>query len=213
MQRSGAIRYTSVVSLCAALVVGWSSMAAAQEEAAPTGEPVPGEQQEKSEEGNIVSITISPVHLVLPVFELMGEYRLQDKIGAAVIVGFGSIEIDPILGGPPTSFSIFEGGAQLQYYLLGNFDHGMQLGAEAVFVQVSGSVGTVTGLGQGLVAGPYIGYKVAADVGFTFNAQLGYQVGLISASAEDTSDGSSSSASGEESASGPLLNLNVGWSF
>jgi hypothetical protein len=57
--------------------------------------------------------------------------------------------------------------------------------------------------------GPFVGYKVTADVGLTFDAQLGFQV--IAVSAEAVSGGQT--ASGEQSSVIPLLNLNVGWAF
>jgi len=156
------------------------------------------------------SITISPVHLALPVAELTAEFRVTDQTGVAALIGAGKATTTDSLGNEDT-FDVYEAGASFRYYMLGSFIHGMQLGAEVLYAYVSGSEGTVSGTGEGLVAGPFVGYKVATNVGFTFDAQLGVQVGLIQAEAEDSSDGDS--AEDEDSALIPLLNINIGWSF
>lgn len=67
----------------------------------------------------------------------------------------------------------------------------------------------ITGTGQGIGIGPFIGYKVAASFGLTFVAQLGAQYNIATAEATDGTTTETDSASGI----GPLLNLNLGWSF
>jgi len=69
------------------------------------------------------TITISPLHLALPVVELMGEFSLQPKISLAAIGGIGSY----------MDFSIVELGGQFNYYLIGDFDQGMQGGVELLY--------------------------------------------------------------------------------
>ena len=88
----------------------------------------------------------------------------------------------------------------------------MQLGVEALYVHASADdvdSSSVSATAQGLAIGPYVGYKFIADVGFTFNAQLGVQ--YVTARGEAASDTESASAS--DSNIVPLLNLNIGWSF
>src|SRR5690606_12272471 len=106
-------------------------------------------------------------------------------------------------------FIAYEGGGQFNYYVLGGFDHGMQLGIEAMYLHVDGDVGAFTGAASGLTAGPYVGYKRATSFGFTINAQVGAQVVLASASAS----GQGQTTMTSESKVLPLVNLNAGWSF
>ena len=59
--------------------------------------------------------------------------------------------------------------------------------------------------GEGVAVGPFLGYKYTADVGFTFDAQLGIERVFAKAT--------SGSSNASDSTYVPLLNLNVGWSF
>jgi hypothetical protein len=149
-----------------------------------------------------VSITFSPVHLVLPVFEVTGEVRAADRIGVAGILGGGSVDVE----GLADRVSMFEVGAQGRFYALGSFRHGLQVGGEAMYVHASAASGGVTATAAGVSLGGFVGYKWIAGIGFTFDGQLGYQVYGLGAS---SSEGETS----EQSGHGVLLNLNVGWSF
>lgn len=104
-------------------------------------------------------------------------------------------------------------GAQLIGYPMRAFD-GFQLGAQLEYVHVdaSGQVSdaSVAGVGSGTAIGPFIGYKWITRVGFTAAAQIGFQYLAVQANA---SDQTGSSASDSEARIGPLLNLDVGWSF
>lgn len=146
-----------------------------------------------------ISFTFSPLHLILPIVEVTGEARLQPKLGVAGIVGVGSV------GG----FLAFELGAQGRYYLFGDFDNGMQIGGEVLYVNVSTTSGSIAATGNGLAVGPFIGYKFSASFGLTFDAQLGieYDISLASASSGSTT------TSAAQGGFIPLLNLNVGWAF
>lgn len=146
-----------------------------------------------------VSITFSPVHLFVPMLELTGEFRAHDRVGVAAIAGFGSM----------SGLSLVEGGLSARAYPLGDFDHGLQLGAEATYLGALGTIQGVQASGTGLTAGPFVGYKIAARFGLTFEIQLGYQWMAVGARAEQ----GGVSATAEETDSGPLLNINLGWSF
>lgn len=151
-----------------------------------------------------LSLTFSPVHLLLPVVEVTAEQRVDDVLSAAAIGGVGGFGGD---------FWIWEVGAQLRYYALGSFDHGLQLGAELLYVHVSSDDVLDTGIGGkgvGLAVGPFVGYKYAADLGFTVDVQAGAQYMAIAAEAGD-----GAGAESEDSDAGviPLVNLNLGWSF
>ncbi|MBI5325443.1 MAG: hypothetical protein HZB41_09270 [Ignavibacteriae bacterium] len=141
------------------------------------------------------TITISPIHLIMPVVELMGEFALKPTVSIALIGGLGTYE----------GFSVYEIGGQLNFYLTGNFDQGMQAGIEILHASVSGEVQNISGVGQGLSIGPFIGYKGAYDFGLSIDLQLG--IGIMTARAE--AGGSTASAN----ATAPFLNFNLGWSF
>jgi hypothetical protein len=151
---------------------------------------------------HVFSLTISPIHLFLPVVELTGEARVHDKVGVALIGGVGKYT-DP--DDSSLSASVWEAGGQVRAYVIGDFRHGMQIGGELLYLHLDST--TLAATGEGLAVGPFLGYKIATDVGFTFDAQVGFE--HISARAKSTT--------GPEMANGksfiPLLNLNVGWSF
>lgn len=141
------------------------------------------------------SLTVSPLHLLSPIVEVTGEGRVGPKVGLAGIVGAGGA----------SGVAAFELGAQGRYYPVGDFDHGMQVGAEVLTVMATASSGSTTATGLGISLGPFLGYKIAARFGLTFDAQLGVSYAAIQA----RGGGESESAAGV----GPLLNLNLGWSF
>jgi hypothetical protein len=174
---------------------------------APAHAQAPAATAEATHPHRKVSVTVSPIHFMLPVAEVTGEYRVLDKLGVAVVLGAGKITPDQMQGfPPPRAISIWEAGVQGRYYLVGDFRHGMQIGGELIYMHASLSNSDLSAVADGMSVGPFVGYKVMADVGFTFDCQLGYQFVGFGASA---SDGQTASAS----KGAPLLNLNVGWSF
>ena len=146
----------------------------------------------------------------MPLVELTGEVRLHRKIGVAAIAGYGLIQ-------PPglkSRFTAYEVGGQFVTYPVGHFDHGMQLGLEVLYAGISGNENSenvrISASGNGLAAGPLVGYKLATDVGFSFNLQGGFEYILVQANA---SDSTGATASAGDSRIIPLININVGWSF
>jgi hypothetical protein len=157
----------------------------------------------------VFSLTFSPLHLTLPIVELTGEVRALDKLGVAAVVGAGKITEEATASAPKISANVWEVGLQARYYLLGDFRHGLQVGAEALYLHASDEIETISASAQGLAVGPFVGYKYTADIGFTFDAQVGFQRIGVAGEAHNGSD----SAKSEDSSFIPLLNLNVGWSF
>lgn len=161
-----------------------------------------------------VSITISPVHLFLPVIELTGEYRVADKIGVSAILGAGRVETGGTTSGgsPENKFLVIEGGTQFRYYPVGTFVHGMQLGTEILFIYIDrDETDDISVSGEGLAIGPFIGYKVATDGGFTFDTQVGFEYVVARAHREESTTATAAEKSADTFI--VLLNLNVGWSF
>jgi hypothetical protein len=144
----------------------------------------------------VFSLTFSPIHLLFPVVELTGEARVHDKVGVALVAGAGKYT-DNNIG---ISAGVFEAGAQVRAYAVGDFRHGMQIGAEVLYLHLDAKEITTTG--EGLAVGPFIGYKVMIDAGFTFDTQVGFE--HVSARASNTNTDTDWI---------PLLNLNIGWSF
>jgi hypothetical protein len=150
----------------------------------------------------------------MPVFELTAEVRVARKLGIAVLGGYGQVTVEPDENDPgePLKADVYELGAQVRYYAVGTFDHGMQLGAEVLYVHLDAETGTsIVGSGEGTALGPFVGYKIATRGGFTFDGQLGFQYIAVSAEAHDTE--TNESAEGEDSTVIPLFNANIGWSF
>ncbi|MGA9524070.1 MAG: hypothetical protein WBV82_21595 [Myxococcaceae bacterium] len=173
-----------------------SSVAMAEESTPPASVNAPASEEDREHK---VAVTFSPIHLFMPIFEVTGEFRAANKIGLAAVVGVGSVN----------DVAVVETGGQFRFYPIGNFNHGMQLGAEIQYVFATASSGDIFAVAGGLSAGPFIGYKIATNVGFTFEAQAGVAVNTVNASAS----GSGVSTSSTTSSVGPLLNLNIGWSF
>jgi len=156
-------------------------------------------------------LTLSPIHLLFPIFEANLEVRIVDHFAVAAIGGVGSIQADSNTG-PSDRFDAQELGGQLIGYPSEAFD-GLQVGAELLYVHVSADnidQQSVRGVGSGWAVGPMVGYKYLARSGFTFVVQGGLQYAAVQAEASDTVG---NSATDEESRWIPLLNLNLGWSF
>jgi hypothetical protein len=148
----------------------------------------------------VFSLTISPVHLLFPVVELTGEVRAHDNVGLALIGGVGKYTDKPT----GISASVYEAGAQFRFYALGDFRSGLQLGAELLYLHVDAR--DIVATGEGLAIGPFVGYKLTTDPGFTFDTQIGIE--HVSLRAEQNGTSSES-----EKDFILLLNINIGWSF
>lgn len=177
------------------------------------------EPPEPEKETRRASITFSPIHLLYPIAEITAELAITPKLGVAGIVGYGSVpfKTSTTVGGRTTSetserLRAWELGAHFNYYVLGTFDHGMQLGVEALYLNIarpaSGTV-QIAAAADGFAVGPYLGYKIITRVGFTFEANGGVQYVAARASATD----GSTTATASDKRVIPLVNLNVGWSF
>ncbi len=181
---------------------------------APPGYPPPGyplpryEPPEPPPPETTFSLTISPLHLLLPLLELTGELRLGSQAGLALIAGGGRVTVREA-GGPSVTFTALEGGGQLRYYVTGSFRRGLHVGAEILYMHVNGAIQDVTGVASGLAMGPLVGWKTTSYAGFTFEVQGGVEVVTLGASVSDSSGGASTSAVDYI----PLVNLNIGWSF
>ncbi|MEO7034119.1 MAG: hypothetical protein ABI548_09520 [Polyangiaceae bacterium] len=177
--------------------------------------PAPPSAETDSDE--VVSLTISPLHLILPIVQLTGEVRVVPHFGVSLIAGYGQLGLDTTGGDGfstnHTTVSAYELGGRLIGYPLKKFKS-LQLGGQIMYLHLAtdGPVNDtgISATGAGVAVGPFVGYKLVTKIGFTFLAQGGFQYLAVRADAQDTSG---SSATNEASKLLPLLNLDVGWSF
>lgn len=157
-----------------------------------------------------IAVTLSPLHLLSPIVEVTGEYRLQPRLGVAATLGVGSVTAKDSAD-QEHHFSVGEFGGSARYYVTGSFARGLQVGGELMYllVKLDDSMTTVRATGDGLSLSPFIGYKWTAAGGFTAEAQGGLSVLVAEAHATD----GATTASNEQSRVYPLINLNLGWSF
>ncbi len=219
MKRSSFALVFAIASLVPALAAAQAAPDAPAPATAPAAAPAPASEpaagtandgQETAsppananEPKRTVSVTFSPFHLVLPIFEVTAEVKVHPKFSVAVIGGGGTVKSGDL------RIQVYEVGGQLRGYPLGNFDSGMTVALEALYLGAKASSNGVSAKGAGLSIGPAIGYKHAFDFGLTLDGQLGISYLAARASATD----GTTSASGSESRIGPILNLNAGWSF
>lgn len=146
-----------------------------------------------------ISLFISPIALFVGRSLNVGaEFKYRPKL---TFVAFGT-------AGRP-SFTLFGVTGQVRRYLIGDFEHGLNIGGELSLT--SGSVGSsklfVTTSGVGV--GGFAGYKYIAKFGVTIDANAGvqfYGVGHTIGKPEGVYKGSAVLF-------GPLLRFNFGWSF
>lgn len=157
------------------------------------------------------ALTISPLHLTLPVVELTLENGVSEGISVAGTLGYGSVTVaDPNNG--DTTVNIFEAGAQLRYYTGGDTNRGFHVGAEGQYIKpfLDDVPAGVTVQANGIAVGPFIGYKWNTSSNFVYDLQAGYQFFFAQAKAKN-SQGDEIESSTSDGA--PLLNINVGFSF
>ena len=196
---------TAWVGVLSLLALAWGMVghASAQDEAAAGDSAQPGP---------FLSLTFSPFHVILPVFELQAEARVGEYCGIALLGGVGSMTMETS-DEEEIGFQVWELGAQVMAYPLEPFES-LQLGAEIQYAHVSIDDDLrgrrVSGIGAGLLVGPLVGYKLLTDIGFTLFVQGG--VGFMAVSA-DVEDDQGDSASSDQKRVLPMLNFNLGWSF
>ena len=149
-----------------------------------------------------VAITVSPLHLFVPMAEVTAEVRADHKLGIAVIGGVGTFH-DPDTN---ARISLVEAGASARYYALGSFRTGLQLGAEVLYVHGFTDAMNIEVKAAGLAVSPFAGYKWTHSSGLTLEGQLGASYMAVRAKAE-------TGQMAEKSKLGPLLNLQIGYSF
>ena len=177
--------------------------------ATASGETFDPYGEKEKDPGHFLSVVFSPIHLIFPVFEARVEYAVMKQLGISLLAGGGKVTIEDEVFNRDVDVTVWEIGAQAEYYVVGDFDHGMQLGAELIYMGANAEEEETDtkATGQGLSIGVFAGYKFVASFGLTVNIQGGVQYITAQAEAEN------SDSSDDESTWGPLLNLDLGWSF
>jgi len=169
-----------------------------------TASPTPTKETEP--ELRSVAVTLSPLHVLVGVAEVAFEGRLARKFGLGGILGGGSYGPPPWAQSASGRTPVLEIGLSPRYYVIGTFDHGMQLGAEGLVVAAWASSGSTSATAVGVGVAPYVGYKFTAPIGFVVEVQAG---GGYTFAVAQASSGSSAASQGAYF----LLNLNAGWAF
>lgn len=149
-----------------------------------------------------VAITVSPIPAIFGIVELTAEVPVHPQIGVAGIAGGGLIK-----GASGDRVTAYEAGISGRYYALGNFRSGLVIGAEAIYAGATAETKEYELLANGLTGGAFIGGKWTADFGLTLEGHVGAQ--YIFVEGRDSSSSTTTAAS----AVGPLVNLNIGYSF
>ena len=150
-----------------------------------------------------VAITVSPLHAIIPMGEITVEARLAPRIGVALTAGVGAVRDEAT----DHDIRVLEAGGSARYYAFGSFRTGLYLGGEALYLHADldpGDTASIQAAGLGL--GAFVGGKWTHRSGLTFGAALGASVFVARGEAEN-------GASAERRDVGPLLNLDVGYSF
>ena len=110
---------------------------------------------------NTVTLTLSPLHLGVPMVEAMAELEVGNDRSVALIGGLGTEE----------RRWLYTFGGQVKQYVAGDFDTGLSLGAEAKYGNAD-----MQGFKGGTVsAGPFLGAKGTLGV-LSLEAQGGGQL-------------------------------------
>lgn len=173
------------------------------------------------------SLVLSVVHpIVFSIYDATGEFRLGRHAGLALVAGVGSASLKQFYKALPDERArVWEGGLQIRFYPVGTFDHGLQVGAEIVYLTGSASTtgnitpdddpgatsnGPLTAKGSGFKVGPFVGYKLALPVGFTLAAQIGVDYLSLKGIAKDANG---TTRTGDTKTAFLLADAGIGWSF
>ncbi len=206
-----------------------ASSAESESDAEASGAETDTGEEASGGEGGVaetVSLTLSLFNLAKPLlssgditftpeYEVLAEFNIADIFGVAGLLNYGRGTIH--LQGDEVDMNNLKFAVQGNWYPIGNFGDGMQLGLEVMHNRVFGSgdinqVDVQAAANATSVAG-LIGYKLIAGPGFTFNGQLGGGPRFLAARADASQGDADASASQSGVVPKIILNVNLGWSF
>jgi hypothetical protein len=154
-----------------------------------------------------LSIMVSPILFLAPIGQITVEAPLTRHLAIAALAGVGRIAVRSTT--LTTHLDVSSLGAQIQYALVGDFRQALQVGLEALYIRLQSPFMQQDPIEVDAVeSGPFVGYKRVWRVGFTVEAQVGYEMTWARVQAGDPESPATHVAE-----SGLLLNLNAGWTF
>ena len=163
--------------------------------------------QPASENTRKNAISISPIHLMLPVVLINYSYGVTDKIAVSPSIGYGKV---PISEGSSDKFDVWDLRLGVEYYFYGSAIAGFFAGPRFEYVYVSGTTSeNVVGTGAGGSLQALIGYHWVWNPGIFLDIKLGGGYMIVKAEAED----STTKATAEEKNFHAVIDLNIGWAF
>lgn len=110
-----------------------------------------------------VSLTLSAIHLAVPIAAVNAEFQTTPNSSIGLLVGFGA----------PYQRPAYDLGLEGRGYVFGNFDSGLYLGGEGRLTTVPFYQSTDE---AGVALAGFIGAKTTFSVPITLDAQIGPQV-------------------------------------
>ncbi len=196
-------------------------------EAAEPVTPAPPKRRSQSINEKKVTLTWSTFQSAGGFAEIGAEAKATRKVGLGGSLGFAFLHglREDFWNTKDVNYLAVEVGFSPRYYVIGDFDHGVQLGLQAkvrLGFHDTFLIDRSSQIPLSISAGPYVGYKYTAPFGLTIE----FQVGIAGAAGTGYSDLAagfglatpaklvSVSQNGLNSTGyGALLNANIGWSF
>lgn len=171
-------------------------------------EEFPLEQPVYSRYQDYVSLMLNSFALPADIVEVQSEIRLGDNMSCGLVLGVGNVAGAKA----DTSHFLMLAGAQFNYYLLGDFQEGLQIGAQATFTNTDANAKNSFLYEHGRVLSlvPYAGYKFIMASGLTMNLQAG--VGAATPVFAPAAAGTDRTALYKWHIS-TRVHLNIGWSL
>jgi hypothetical protein len=155
-----------------------------------------------------MSLMLNGLPLLADIVQVQGEFQINERMSYGLLLGVGNVQGQTA----DTSHALFMAGAQFNYYLLGDFEEGLQIGAQALFS--STNIGAHKTMlyenGRVMSLTPYAGYKLVLTSGLTMNVQAG--VGASTPVFIPTAPGSGNNTEYKWHVS-TRMHLNIGWSL
>ncbi len=155
-----------------------------------------------------VSFTVDGAALTADIVHLQGEFQISNSLSGGLVFGVGNVA-----GHSDSSYSMLLVGAQVHYYALGDFNEGLQIGAQVLFSTTDFRAKNTLLYENGRVLSiiPYAGYKLATESGFTLNLQAGVGAATpVYIPASAVGSGKNTEYKWHVS---PRIHFNVGWSL
>jgi hypothetical protein len=204
-------------ALALSMLLGVPLQAFAQE----GGETATGETtvERTSHRFDLSTSVLRPI--AVPMGEVGAELNQNDKIGYAVTFGIGPGKVtsrDEMGDFSTDNVLCLSGGAHFRYYLLGEFDKGMFVGAELAYIWLDRDdrENTVLPPHEGLWGGPTVGYKHTFSFGMMLSAAVTFGAPLYRPDGIDEDDVPGDIDVGNHPKIGPILvgpNASIGWAL